>query len=66
MSHPQKIFDKDILLKIQGYSQELGFELFGITRPLLQKEDYDYLKRFIEEKKICQYALVFELSRNST
>ena len=51
MSHPKKIFDKDILLKIQGYSQELGFELFGITKPLLQKEDYDYLKSFIEEKK---------------
>ncbi len=45
--------DLDFLREIQKKAEELGFELFGATKPNLNKEDYENLKSFIEKK---QYA----------
>ncbi|GIX40956.1 MAG: epoxyqueuosine reductase [Leptospiraceae bacterium] len=44
-------FDEQILLKVKDFAKNLGFDLFGITLPQLKKEDYEYLKEFINKKK---------------
>ncbi|MFN3603324.1 MAG: tRNA epoxyqueuosine(34) reductase QueG [Leptonema sp. (in: bacteria)] len=36
---------------LKNYALDLGFSLIGITKPIIKKEDYLYLKDFIENKK---------------
>ncbi len=47
------ILNINIIREVEKLSRSLGFDLFGITKPVLDKNDYEYLKKFIDEK---QYA----------